>query len=59
MAKNLDLLFPGMDIDRIELFDKVGEEARRRLDKSIAAGRRLAEGKAKASQLAEAALVGA
>lgn len=46
-------------IDRIELYDKVGEEARRRLDKSIAAGKRLAAGKQNASQLAEAALVGA
>ncbi len=58
----LDALATELDdvgIDRIELFDKVGEEARRRLDKSIAAGRRLAEGKAKASPLAEAALVGA
>ncbi len=58
----LDALATELDaigIDRIELFDKVGEESRRRLDKSIAAGRRLAEGKQKASQLAEAAMVGA
>lgn len=58
----LDALATELDdvgIDRIELFDKVGEESRRRLDKSIAAGRRLAEGKAKASPLAEAELVGA
>ncbi len=58
----LDALKAELDaigIDRIELYDKVGEEARRRLDKSIAGGRRLAEGKAKASSLAEAALVGA
>ncbi|MEM7587968.1 MAG: ferritin-like domain-containing protein, partial [Acidobacteriota bacterium] len=46
-------------IDRIEIFDKVGHEARQRLDKSIQAGRRHAQGKQKASQLAEAELVGA
>ena len=58
----LDALAVELDdvgIDRIELFDKVGEESRRRLDKSIAAGRRLATGKQQASQLAEAAVVGA
>ncbi len=46
-------------IDRIEIFDKVGDEARRRLDKSVRAGHRRAQGKQPASQLAEAALVGA
>ena len=46
-------------IDRIEIFDKVGAEARQRLDKSIVAGRRRAEGKQQASRLAEAELVGA
>ena len=58
----LDALATELDevgIDRVELFDKVGAEARRRLDKSITAGRRLAEGKAEASPLAEAAVVGA
>ena len=46
-------------IDRIEIFEKVGAEARQRLDKSIRAGRRRAEGLQAASQLAEAATVGA
>ncbi|MEM7349590.1 MAG: ferritin-like domain-containing protein [Acidobacteriota bacterium] len=58
----LDALATELDdigIDRIEIFDKVGDEARRRLDKSIQAGHRRAEGKQKASQLAEAELVGA
>ena len=58
----LDALATELDdigIDRIEIFDKVGDEARRRLDKSVIAGRRRAEGKQKASQLAEAELVGA
>jgi len=58
----LDALAPELDaigIDRIEIFEKVGEEAQRRLAKSIQAGRRRAEGKQKASQLAEAELVGA
>ena len=58
----LDALATELDavgIDRIELFDKVGEESRRRLEKSIRAGHRRAEGRQKASQLAEAAVVGA
>ncbi len=49
----------GIGIDRVELYQKVGEESRRRLDKSIRAGRRRAEGKRRASPLAEAAVVGA
>ncbi|MCP3958085.1 MAG: ferritin-like domain-containing protein [bacterium] len=58
----LDALATELDeigIDRIELFDKVGDEARQRLDRSIRAGHRLAEGKQEASPLAEAALIGA
>ena len=58
----LDALGPELDdigIDRVEVFEKVGEEAQRRLAKSIQAGRRRAEGKQAASQLAEAELVGA
>jgi hypothetical protein len=46
-------------IDRRQLFDGVGEEARRRLQKSIAAGERIAAGKAEAARLEEAAIVGA
>ncbi len=44
----LDALASELDdigIDRVDLYDKVGEESRRRLDKSILAGRRLAGGK--------------
>ncbi len=58
----LDALGSELDdigIDRIEVFEKVSEEAQRRLAKSIQAGRRRAEGKQAASQLAEAELVGA
>ncbi len=58
----LDALGPELDaigIDRVEIFEKVGEEARQRLAKSITAGRRRAEGKQRPSQLAEAELVGA
>ena len=40
--------FAGIGVDRIELFDKVGDEAARRLQKSIESGRRLASREAAA-----------
>ncbi len=58
----LDALGTELDdigIDRVEVFEKVGQESRQRLDKSIRAGRRRAEGRQEASKLAEAAVVGA
>ena len=46
-------------VDTEALFHNLSREASRRLDKSIAAGRRVAAGKAEASELQEAALIGA
>lgn len=47
----------GIDVEK--LFAGVGEEARKRLDKSIRAGERVAAGKMDAHQLQDAAAVGA
>jgi len=55
----LDAELGEIGIDRRQLFEGVGEEARRRLRKSIAAGERIAQGKAEAARLEEAAIVGA
>lgn len=52
-----DLTAIGIDPD--ELFHKLGREAKKRLQKSIDAGRRVAAGQAEASAAQDAALIGA
>lgn len=59
MLVALDAELEEIGIDRQEIFESVGEEARRRLRKSVAAGERIAKGKAEAGKLEEAAIVGA
>ncbi len=69
LGKVLRYLQPALDalgneleeigIDREQLFAEISEESKRRLDKSIRAGARVAAGKVEAHKLEDAALVGA
>ncbi len=69
LGKVLDYLLPALEalrdeleeigIDHRKLFADVGDESKRRLEKSIRAGQRVAAGKVEAHKLEDAALVGA
>jgi len=54
----LDIELKGAGIDRHQLLDRLGKESKRRLSRSIKAGRKVAERAASASQLSNAELVG-